>query len=89
MVYFDIVVAKNLPNVAKYKNATQISTHHNDESIHGAHFVTDGQVYPNAAYGMRCSTTTWETSPWLVVDLEDVYVVDYVVIFNRKDDNGQ
>ncbi|XP_052085202.1 fucolectin-6-like [Mytilus californianus] len=72
-------------NIALSMPATQSSTYENPD-IYGATFATDGLV-PKLQYGYLCTHTRGEFTPWLSIDLQDMFKIKKVVLVNRQDEN--
>lgn len=73
-------------NVALNKDARQSSTY----SEYDAHKAVDGNTSQSFYPERSCTHTTMEPDtpdiwPWLIVDLQDRYVVQYVKLYSRDD----
>ena len=71
---------ESLENVAFKKSATQSSTTFKGRPSRGVDGITDG-VYSNNSV----THTAYELNAWWEVDLEDVYYIDYLEVWNRTD----
>lgn len=71
---------ESLVNVALKKSATQSSTTFKGHPSRGIDGITDG-IYSNKSV----THTAYELNAWWEVDLEEVYYIDYLEIWNRTD----
>ena len=65
-------------NVALEKSARQSSTYDGREAYYGVDGDTNGEWY---AGSLQC--TDWESEPWWEVDLEGLYEIEAIEIWNR------
>uniref|UniRef100_K1RBM0 F5/8 type C domain-containing protein n=1 Tax=Magallana gigas TaxID=29159 RepID=K1RBM0_MAGGI len=81
-IYYEM----RMTNVAAFKPVT-MSSEHNPPS-HSPHYAVDGQV-KNTIYGKQCAHTSNDPNPWLTIDLENTFDVQYVTLFNRIETLGK
>lgn len=47
----------------------------------------DGTVHLDAAFG-ACFHTRNEVEPWWMVDLQGIYIIDRIVLYNKQENNA-
>jgi hypothetical protein len=52
-----------------------------------ANKATDGTVHLDAAYG-ACFHTKLEPEPWWMVDLQGIYIIDRIVLYNKQENSA-
>ena len=78
-----------LRNVAKLKNAFQVSTYTDEYEPHPASLANDGNLHTNYRATVNgCAASERETNPWWAVDLGDPTLVFMVNLTNRGDAEG-
>ena len=53
------------------------------EQKYKARFAVDGILRQSIDSGNRCSHTKKELNPWLKIDLQNIALINYIVIYNR------
>lgn len=51
-------------------------------------YAVDGQVF-NTLWGYECASTDFDTYRWIVINLENIFQVNYFTLFNKIDDEGK
>ncbi|XP_053398506.1 uncharacterized protein LOC123558066 isoform X2 [Mercenaria mercenaria] len=75
----------NVTNVALGKPAIMPSRYiYKSREFLAAGKATDGTVHLDAAFG-ACFHTKDEIEPWWMVDLQGIYIIDRVVIYNKQE----
>ncbi|KAL4229402.1 hypothetical protein ACF0H5_012441 [Mactra antiquata] len=80
-------ILKTINNVALGKHALQSSTY-NENTLYKASGAVDGITNGNAIAGSCMHTKNASDNFW-EVDLEEVYIIDRVAVYNRLDCCGE
>lgn len=74
-----------MTNVASFKLVSMSSEW--NPPHHSPSYAVDDQVL-NTLNGAKCACTQNDFTPWMVIDLENTFDVNYVTLFNRIDTLG-
>ncbi|XP_052684566.1 fucolectin-1-like [Crassostrea angulata] len=74
-----------MTNVAAFKPVTMSSE--SNPPAHSPHYAVDDKVV-KTIWAQECVHTKGELTPWVIIDLEATFDVEYVTLFNRIDEHG-
>ncbi|XP_078331050.1 uncharacterized protein LOC144624908 [Crassostrea virginica] len=77
---------KLLRNAALSKTASVSSVQHNDHSIWGPQYATDGLKQYDFLNSFH---SAFEQTPWFMITLDMPLTIQYVRVFNRRDGDGE
>lgn len=75
-----------MTNVAAFKPVTMSSE--SNPPAHSPHYAVDDKVV-KTIWAQECVHTKGELTPWVIIDLEATFDVEYVTLFNRIDEHGK
>lgn len=55
---------------------------------HSPHYAVDDKVV-KTIWAQECVHTKGELTPWVIIDLQATFDVEYVTLFNRIDEHGK
>ena len=73
-------------NAALHRPTTPSSVYYNDHNQWGNHYATDGMIPLKAT---EIFSSNFQDQPWLMVTLNDVQMITFVRVFNRRDSTGE
>lgn len=76
---------RQMTNVASFKLVSMSSEW--NPPHHSPSYAVDDQVL-NTVNGAKCACTQNDLTPWMVIDLENTFNVNYITLFNRIDTLG-
>lgn len=82
---FIFFTERQMTNVASFKLVSMSSEW--NPPHHSPSYAVDDQVL-NTVNGAKCACTQNDLTPWMVIDLENTFNVNYITLFNRIDTLG-
>lgn len=77
-----------MKNVAAFKSVTMSSEYSPHTDMYSPHYAVDDRVF-NTLWGEQCACTDFDAYPWMIIDMENIFEVNYVTLFNRIDELGK
>lgn len=77
-----------MTNVAAFKSVTMSSEYSPHTYMYSPHYAVDDRVF-NTLWGEQCACTDFDAYPWMIIDMENIFEVNYVTLFNRIDELGK
>ena len=74
-----------MKNVAVFKPVTMSSEH--NPPYHRPYYAVDDNV-AKIGYAVECASTTAQLAPWMLIDLQQDFDVNYITLINRLDELG-